>query len=74
MAGTPLSVRIPEETKKKMKEVDIDWSEYIRTAIEDKIRESRRKKVADSMDAIREKTKYGAFDSAKSIREDRDAR
>jgi hypothetical protein len=68
----PLSIRIPEETKKKMREVDIDWSEYIRNAIEVKIRETRRKNGADSMDRIRERTKRGGFDSAKSIREDRD--
>lgn len=73
MVGAPLSVRIPEETKKKMKEVDIDWSDYIRRAIEEKIRETRRKKAAESMDAIRSKTKQGGFDSTRSIREDRDA-
>lgn len=72
MAGAPLSVRLPEETKKRMREIDIDWSEYIRAAIEAKILESRRKKAAGSMDKIREKTKHGAFDSTRSIREDRD--
>ncbi|AIF82308.1 hypothetical protein NTE_00226 [Candidatus Nitrososphaera evergladensis SR1] len=73
MASAPLSVRLPEETREKMKEIDIDWAEYIRTAIEAKIRELQRKKAADSMDKIRERTKYGEFDSTKSIREDRDA-
>jgi predicted DNA-binding protein len=73
MAGAPLSIRIPEETKKKMREVNIDWSDYIRNAIEVKIRETRRKKAADSMDRIRERTKRGGFNSTKSIREDRDA-
>jgi hypothetical protein len=73
MSGAPLSIRVPEETKKKMKEVDIDWSDYIRNAIEEKLRETRRKKAAESMDRIREKTKRGEFDSTKSIRADRDA-
>ena len=67
-----MSVRLPEETKKKMKELDIDWSDYIRKAVEEKIREAKRKKAAESMDRIRGKTKRGAFDSTKSIREDRD--
>jgi hypothetical protein len=41
MAGVPSSVRIPEETKRKIKEVDIDWSsDYIRNAMEEKIRET----------------------------------
>jgi hypothetical protein len=73
MTGASLSVRIPEETKKKMAEVDVDWPDYIRRAIEEKIVECRRKKAAESIDRIRAKTKRGAFDSAKSIREDRDA-
>jgi predicted DNA-binding protein len=73
MAGSPLSIRLPEETRKKMKELDIDWADYIRTAIEAKIRELQRKKAAESMDKIRAKTKLGAFDSTRSIREDRDA-
>jgi hypothetical protein len=73
MPGAPLSIRVPEETKKKMKEVDIDWSDCIRNAIEEKLREIRRKKAADSMDRIRSRTKRGGFDSTRSIRADRDA-
>lgn len=72
MTGASLSVRLPEETKKKMKELDIDWSDYIRKAVEEKIREARRKNAAESMDRIRGRTKRGAFDAARSIREDRD--
>lgn len=73
MAGAPLSIRIPEDTKRKMRELDVDWSEFIRTAIEEKIREHRRKKAAESMDAIRKKTAQGKFDSTRAIREDRDS-
>jgi len=68
-----LSIRIPKEMKEKMKEADIDWSSYLRDAIEDKIIELKRKKAVESMDKIRSKTKQGEFDSTKSIREDRDA-
>lgn len=73
MTGSSLSIRIPEEIKKKMSELDVDWPEYIRRAIEEKIREAKRKRAAESMDRTRAKTRPGAFDSAKSIREDRDA-
>lgn len=72
MTGAPLSIRLPEETRKRMREIGIDWAEYIRTAIEAKIRELQRKKAAELMDKIREKTGYGGeFDSTRSIREDR---
>ena len=73
MTGSSLSVRIPAETKRKMAETDIDWPEYIRSAIEEKIRETKRKRAAESMDRIRSKTRRGQFNSVKSIREDRDA-
>ncbi len=68
-----LSIRISNEVKEKMKDIDIDWSDYIRTAIENKIKEVKRKKAATSIDQLRSKTKPGRFDSVRSIREDRDA-
>jgi hypothetical protein len=71
--GAPLSIRLPDETRKKMKELDINWPDYIRRAIEDKIRDAKRAKSAESMDKIRSKTQHDAFDSTKSIREDRNA-
>jgi predicted DNA-binding protein len=39
-----LSIRIPEETKKKMAELDVDWPAYVRRAIEEKIDEIKRKR------------------------------
>ncbi|AJB42868.1 hypothetical protein TCARB_1832 [Thermofilum adornatum 1505] len=38
-----ITVRIPEELKKKMREIDINWSEYIRSAIEKRIEEEKEK-------------------------------
>lgn len=57
-----------------MKELDIDWADYIRKVIEDKIRVEMRRKAAKTTDMIKAKTKRGYFDSAESIREDRDGR
>lgn len=68
-----LSIRIPKEVKEKMKDIDIDWPDYLRKVIENKIKEANRKKAAASMDRIRSKTKPGSFDSTRSVREDRDA-
>ncbi|MEW6604046.1 MAG: CopG family transcriptional regulator [Thermoproteota archaeon] len=73
MSSDILSIRISKEVKEKMGEVDVDWPSYLRAAIEEKIRESKRKRAAESMDRIRSKTRKGKFDSVKSIREDRDA-
>lgn len=68
-----LSIRISNEVKEKMKDIDIDWSDYLRMAIENKIKEAKRKNAATSIDKLRSKTKPGQFDSVRSIREDRDA-
>lgn len=68
-----LSIRLPKEVKEQMKGIEVDWPAYLRSAIETKIKEAKRKETAKSIDKIRSRTKHGAFDSTKSIREDRDA-
>ena len=47
-----VSFRIPHELKKKMKDVDINWSEEIRKFIEAKVREYRKKKALEEIDII----------------------
>ena len=64
---------MPEELKRRMREVEINWSEYLRQKIEERIEIERRKRAAELMDAIRSKTRPGAFDAAGSVREDRDS-
>ncbi len=72
MSDSNLSVRISKETKEQMKKIEIDWSQYIRDTIKQKIKNEKRRQAAHSMDEIRTKTKYGSFDAAGSIRKDRD--
>jgi len=67
-----ISVRIPREIKERMKEIDVDWADYLRAAIEIKLKEAKRKEASRSIDTIRNKTKHGTFDSVKAIRADRD--
>ena len=42
-----LSVKIPKEIKRRMKQVPVKWSEVIRRAIEDKIREHERAQAVE---------------------------
>lgn len=72
MDSANLSIRVSKEIKEQMKKIEIDWSQYIRDAIRNKIKEEKRRNAARSMDQIREKTEYGDFDAAASIREDRE--
>ncbi|MGI0047061.1 MAG: type II toxin-antitoxin system VapB family antitoxin [Nitrosotalea sp.] len=72
MSSASLSVRISKEIKEQMKKIEIDWSEYIRDVIKQRIRREKRREAAHSMDEVRAKTKRGDFNAASSIREDRD--
>ena len=49
-----ITLRIPEDLKKEMSSVDINWSEYLREAIRKKILMTRREAAFMKMDAIRE--------------------
>ena len=68
-----ICIRIPKELKEEMKEIDINWSEYIRDLIRKKIRQIKMMEASKKIDEIRAKTVQGKFNAAKSIREDRDS-
>ncbi|RLE67676.1 MAG: hypothetical protein DRJ34_04360 [Thermoprotei archaeon] len=68
-----ICIRVPKELKEEMKEIDINWSEYIRDLIRKKIRQIKMMEASKKIDEIRAKTVQGKFNAAKSIREDRDS-
>jgi len=47
-----ISVRVPSELKKAMKEIDINWSEEIRKFIEKKVREYGKVKALEEIDSM----------------------
>ncbi len=68
-----VAVRVPEEVKKRMKEVPEDWSRYLRSMIEERLRKEDQKNLLKRLDRIMEglpRPPKGT--GAKSIREDRD--
>lgn len=69
-----VSVRVPRKLKDEMRRLRIDWAEFLRTAIEEKVREERMKEACQVMDKIRRKTVGVKFDSVHVIREARDSR
>ncbi|MEM1509152.1 MAG: hypothetical protein QW291_00465 [Thermofilaceae archaeon] len=46
---TVITVRIDEETKKMMRQIKINWSEFIRGAVRAKIEEEKRKNLAKAL-------------------------
>jgi len=68
-----VSVKVPEEIRKLMRKVDVNWSEYLRETIETKIRVEMAKDAARKLDEIRERAgKVPTGELVRWIREDRE--
>lgn len=67
-----ISIRIPKDLKERMSRVQENWSDYLRRMIARRIKEHEMTEASRKIDEIRMKTKDGAYDAAKSIREDRE--
>jgi hypothetical protein len=48
-----VTVKVPRELKKKMKQVDMNWSQFIRECIERKMDEQRIREASRRLDDIR---------------------
>ncbi|WP_086975704.1 type II toxin-antitoxin system VapB family antitoxin [Archaeoglobus fulgidus] len=69
-----VSFKIPPELKKRMKEIDINWSGEIRKFIKTKIREYRKKKALEEINAMLSNLSGAEKGTAeKYVREDRDS-
>lgn len=69
-----ISVRVDEELKERMRRFkDINWSEYVRDSIEERLREEELRKACQEMDRLAEKTS-GVWSGSKEIRRWRDRR
>lgn len=69
-----VAVRVPEEIKKKMREIPEDWSEYIRKAIEERINIEERKRILREVkELLKDVPKAPKGTAAKLIREMRDS-
>lgn len=49
-----VSFRIPEYLKSEMEKIDINWSEFLREKVEEKIKLERMKNVWSEIEAIRD--------------------
>ncbi len=73
---TVITVRIDEETRRLMERIKINWSEFIRRAIREKIAEERRKNLAKAVlinERVRKKSR-GEERAEEIIRRFRDER
>jgi len=52
-----ITVKVSAELKKKMKQVKVNWSEYIRRAVQKKIEEQRLREASVKLDEVRMRSK-----------------
>jgi len=68
-----VTVKVSNELKRKMKQIKVNWSEYIRDAIRRKVEEQRFRAASAKLDEIRMRSKPVPTDELLSwIREDRE--
>ena len=69
-----VTVRVPDELKLKMKELDINWSEEIREFIRRRIdEEERKRRIQEALELAKASGSVSRGFAAKSVREDRDS-
>ena len=70
---TVITVKVPQEMKKKMKQIDVNWSEYIRECVQKKIDQEKKIAAFDKLDEIRKRSKPTTTEEIVAwIREDRE--
>jgi hypothetical protein len=52
-----ITVKIPKALKKDMQKIDVNWSQYIRECLQNKINEQKKREAFDKLDEIRKKSK-----------------
>jgi len=52
-----VTVKVSADLKKKMKQVKVNWSEYIRGAVQRKIEEQRLREASVKLDEVRMRSK-----------------
>lgn len=68
-----ITVKVPKELKKNMKQVKINWSEYIRECVQKKIDEQKMRAASAKLDEIRKRSEPVSTEEIVSwIREDRE--
>jgi hypothetical protein len=50
-----ITIKVPKELKNKMKQLHINWSEYIRQCVQNKIDLEKRKTASEKLDEIRKR-------------------
>jgi post-segregation antitoxin (ccd killing protein) len=68
-----ITVKVPADLKKQMKQIDVNWSQYIRECVQKRINDQKRKDAFDKLEEIRKRSKPTSTEEIVAwIREDRE--
>ena len=68
-----ITVKVPKKLKVQMKQIDVNWSEYIRQCVQKKIDQQKRQTASDKLDEIRKRARLVSNDELLSwIKEGRE--
>jgi hypothetical protein len=70
MTESLVTIRVPRETKERMKKAGLNWSEELRKVIEERLSDSQRKEARKELEGLLRSVKPG-FDSTRQIKEAR---
>jgi hypothetical protein len=62
-----IDIKISKDLKAEMAKFGVNWSEYVRESIDEKIKNLQRVKIVEHMDLIRKKTAGKNINMAKEI-------
>jgi len=52
-----ITVKVPQALKKDMQKIDVNWSQYIRECLQNKINEQKKREAFDKLNEIRKRSK-----------------
>jgi hypothetical protein len=62
-----IDIKLSKDIRAEMAKFEVNWSEFLSESIDEKLKELRRKKIAEHMDSIRKKTVGKNINMAKEI-------
>ena len=69
-----ISFRVPKRIKKGIRNINVNWSQKVRTFLEEELKRDRRKRaLREIVESMKDMPEPSAGTAAKLIREDRDS-
>ena len=62
-----IGIKISKDLRDEMAKFEVNWSEFLRESVDEKLKELKRKKISEHLDSIRKKTAGKNINMAKEV-------